>query len=93
MVVPLWLLSVFVESPNSSLAVILSMIPITAPLAMVQRIGIAVVPWWQTALSLMLLAVGILLALWLAAKMFRVSTLLAGTLPKPIELLRLLREA
>ncbi len=93
MVIPLWLLSVFVETPNGNLPVILSLIPITAPLSMVQRIAIAVVPLWQLGLSLALLALGILLALWMSAKIFRVNTLLAGTMPRPSELLRLLRQA
>lgn len=93
MVAPLWLLSVFIESPNGGLATILSLIPLTAPLAMVQRIAITTVPWWQLGLSLVLLTAGVGLALWLAAKIFRVNTLLAGTLPKPAELLKLLREA
>lgn len=93
MVVPLWLLSVFIETPNGNLAVILSLIPITAPLSMVQRIAITVVPWWQLGLSLVLLAAGVGLTLWLAAKIFRVNILLAGTVPKPAALLRLLREA
>jgi ABC-2 type transport system permease protein len=92
MVVPLWLLSVFIETPNGNLAVILSLIPITAPLSMVQRIAIAVVPWWQLVLSLALLALGVLATLWLASKIFRVNTLLAGTVPRPSELVRLLRE-
>jgi len=93
MVAPLWFLSVFLETPNGNLAVVLSLIPITAPLSMVQRIAIAVVPWWQLGLSLIFLTLGILVTLWLASKIFRVNTLLAGTVPKPAELLRLLREA
>jgi ABC-2 type transport system permease protein len=91
MVVPLWLLTIFIEAPNGSLAVILSLIPFTAPLAMVQRIAIAVVPVWQLALSLLLLGFSVLVTLWLASKVFRVNLLLAGSLPKPRELLRLLR--
>jgi ABC-2 type transport system permease protein len=93
MVIPLWLLTVFIETPNGGLATILSLIPITAPLAMVQRIAITAVPWWQLGLSLILLGAGVALTLWLAAKIFRVNTLLAGTLPKPAELVKLLREA
>jgi ABC-2 type transport system permease protein len=93
MVIPLWLLSIFIETPNGGLATVLSLIPITAPLAMVQRIAITVVPWWQLGLSLTLLAAFVCLTLWLAAKIFRVNTLLAGTLPEPAELLKLLREA
>lgn len=93
MVIPLWLLSFFLEAPNGNLAVILSLIPITAPLAMVQRVAITAVPWWQIALSLTLLGVGVLVTLWLSAKVFRVHTLLAGTVPKPAELITLLRQA
>jgi ABC-2 type transport system permease protein len=93
MVIPLWLINFFIETPNGNVAVILSLFPITAPLAMVQRIAIAVVPWWQLGLSLVLLALGVIMTLWLAAKLFRVNTLLAGTVPKPAELFRLLREA
>jgi len=93
MVIPLWLINFFIETPNGNVAVILSLFPITAPLAMVQRIAIAVVPWWQLGLSLVLLALGVIMTLWLASKLFRVNTLLAGTLPKLAELFRLLREA
>jgi ABC-2 type transport system permease protein len=93
MVIPLMLLSIFIEEPNGSLAVILSLFPITAPLSMVQRIAITAVPAWQLALSLILLVIGVLFTLWSAAKIFRVNTLLAGTLPRPAELIKLLREA
>jgi ABC-2 type transport system permease protein len=93
MVIPLWLLSIFVEAPNGTLAVILSIFPITAPLAMVQRVAITVVPIWQLALSISLLALGIVITLWLAAKVFRMHILLAGSLPKPSELLRAVRES
>jgi ABC-2 type transport system permease protein len=91
MVIPLWLLSIFLEAPNGNLAVILSLIPITAPLAMVQRIAITSVPAWQIVLSLTLLGIAVLGALWLSARIFRVHTLLAGTVPRPSEWIRLLR--
>jgi ABC-2 type transport system permease protein len=93
MVAPLWLLNVFIETPNASLAVALSLVPITAPLAMVQRIAITVVPWWQLVISLFLLALGIVFTLWLTSKIFRVNTLLAGTMPNLVDLIKLFREA
>jgi ABC-2 type transport system permease protein len=91
MVIPLWLLSIFLEAPNGNLAVVLSLIPITSPLAMVQRIAITSVPAWQIVLSLALLGIAVLAALWLSARIFRVHTLLAGTVPKPSEWISLLR--
>jgi ABC-2 type transport system permease protein len=90
MIIPLWFVNVFLEAPNGTLAVVLSLIPLTAPLSMVQRVAITAVPMWQVALSLALLAVAVAVTLWLAAKIFHVHTLLAGTVPKPVELLRLL---
>lgn len=92
MVIPLWLLSIFLEAPNGNVAVVLSLIPITAPLAMVQRIAITSVPAWQIVLSLVLLGIAVLAALWLSARIFRVHTLLAGTVPKPSEWISLLRD-
>ena len=91
--IPLWLMTVFIESPNGQLALILSLVPLTSPLSMIQRIAIIAVPWWQIVLSLILLALGVALTLWLAARIFRVHTLLSGTVPRPRELLKLLREA
>ncbi len=93
MIAPIWFTTIFVESPNGNLAVILSLLPITAPLTMVQRIVITTVPLWQLGLSLALLFASSVLVLWLIAKLFRVSTLLSGTPPKPAELLKLLRKA
>ncbi len=93
MIVPIWFTTIFIESPNGNLALILSLFPITAPLTMVQRIAITTVPAWQLGLSLALLFASSGLMLWLIAKLFRVSTLLSGTLPKPAELIKLLREA
>lgn len=93
MVVPIWFTTIFIESPNGNLAVLFSLFPITAPLTMVQRIALTTVPWWQLGLSLALLFASSGLMLWFVAKLFRVNVLLSGTLPKPAELLKLLREA
>jgi ABC-2 type transport system permease protein len=93
MVVPIWFTTIFIESPNGNLAVLFSLFPITAPLTMVQRIAITTVPLWQLGLSLALLFASAGLMLWLIARLFRVHVLLSGTLPKPAELLKLLREA
>jgi ABC-2 type transport system permease protein len=89
-VVPLFLLPVILESPNETLAVVLSLLPFCSPLGMIQRIVITTVPGWQIALSLAILGLSILVALWLSARLFRVNTLLSGQLPSPRELAQLL---
>lgn len=89
-VAPLMLLPIILEHPNGALAVTLSLLPFCSPLGMIQRIVITTVPAWQIALSLAILLLSILAALWVSARLFRVNTLLSGQLPAPRELLLLL---
>lgn len=78
------------EAPNSILALILSLFPLTAPIAMIERMVVTAVPGWQLGLSLALLALSVLGGLWLAARLFRVNSLLSGQLPGRRELVQLL---
>jgi len=89
--IPLYFISLFTTSPDSPLPVILSLIPVTAPLSMVMRISITTVPAWQIAISLVLLIALDAVMIWLAGRMFRVQTLLAGQAPKLRDIPRLLR--
>lgn len=89
--IPLYFISLFTTSPDSPLPVILSLIPVTAPLSMVMRISITTVPAWQIVVSLILLIALDTLMIWLAGRMFRVQTLLAGQAPKLRDIPRLLR--
>jgi ABC-2 type transport system permease protein len=90
-VLPLYFLGLFISSPDGTLPVILSLFPVTAPLAMVMRISATTVPVWQIILSLALLVVMDVLIIWLAGRMFRVQNLLAGQVPKIRDLPKLLR--
>ncbi|MDZ4765550.1 MAG: ABC transporter permease [Chloroflexota bacterium] len=90
-VFPLYFVSLFASAPDGALPTILSIFPITAPLAMVQRLVISEVPGWQIALSLALLAAAGVGALWMAGRLFRMQTLWAGQTIKLRELPRLLR--
>lgn len=89
--IPLYFIGLFTTSPDAPLPVILSIIPITAPLSMVMRISLTTVPAWQIAISLMLLITLDVLMIWLAGRLFRVQTLLAGQTPKLRDIPRLLR--
>ena len=79
---------VILESPDGGLAVILSLIPFLTPLLMFLRIIVLTPPWWQIALSLVLLGVSILAVLWLAARIYRVGILMYGKKPTFPELMR-----
>ena len=89
---PLYFTSVFADTPNAILPVILSFFPLTAPMSMIQRLAVVDVPVIEVVISLVLLALGAAGAIWLAGRLFRVNTLLAGQMPKWRDLLRVVRE-
>jgi len=80
-------------NPNSLLAQVLSYVPLTAPVMMLQRLGMTEVPLYQIAISLILLILGIIGALWAGAKVFRMGLLMYGKRPSVSEILRALRQA
>ncbi len=63
--------------PDSSLAVWLSIIPFTAPIAMMVRLPFHV-PGWQLALSMVLMVLGFLFTTYVASRIYRVGILMYG---------------
>ena len=79
------------KDSNSALQVALSLIPFTSPTAMMMRISLGEVPAWQILLSLLLLAAGAALVVWLAAWTFRVGLLMTGKRLKIKTLFQIIR--
>lgn len=75
---PYFFLLAFFTEPNGTVAVILSLIPFTAPMAMIMRLGLTAVPVWQVILSLGFLVTTTALATWVSIKVFRWGLLLYG---------------
>jgi len=75
---PYMLIGVLMETPNSPLAVGLSLFPLTAPLTISIRAGFAVVPTWQMVLSISILVASAVWALWFAGRAFRLGMLRYG---------------
>jgi ABC-2 type transport system permease protein len=65
------------QSPNSSLAIIFSMIPLTSPIVMMARIPYGV-DYWQIGLSAFLLIITFIGAIWMAGKIYRTGILMYG---------------
>ena len=65
------------QNPDSSLAFWLSVIPFTAPVAMMVRLPFDP-PGWQLALSMGLMVVGFLFTTWVASRIYRVGILMYG---------------
>jgi ABC-2 type transport system permease protein len=81
------------QEPNGDLARILSYVPPATPMVMVLRLSSGTDIWMgEVVLSILVLAAGVLLTIWLAAKVFRTGILLYGKRPGAREILRWLRE-
>lgn len=90
-ILPLMFFESIQAAPHGSLAVALSMVPITAPLAMLLRISSAPVPLWQIGLSLTILLLSVVLVIIGSARIFRLGMLRYGKSIKLHELIRMLR--
>jgi ABC-2 type transport system permease protein len=65
------------QAPDSPLAVWLSIIPLSAPVAMMVRIPFHV-PGWQLGLSMVLMILGFIFTTYVAARIYRVGILMYG---------------
>lgn len=93
LVIPLVTWQQLARDPNGDLACVLSYMPLTTPMLMVLRLASSPDVWWgEIPISILVLAAGVLGAIWAAAKVFRTGILLYGKRPGPSEILRWLRE-
>ena len=79
------------EAPDTSMAVISSLIPFFSPILMVTRVAITDVPIWQTALSIVLMIGTFWGMLWLSAKIYSVGILNYGKSASFKELVKWIR--
>lgn len=87
MIVPLMTLMLLIQNPASTFAVVLSLIPLFAPMMMLARIILLEPPMWQILLSIALLLATIYLSIIFAARVFRVGILIYGKRPNLRELI------
>ncbi len=80
--IPFWipyaLMFSLMINPNSPLAVTLSLLPFTAPLTILIRDGMTILPAWQIALSAAVQVAAAVASLWLAGRIFRLGMLRYG---------------
>ena len=80
--IPMFVLTTFIEDPNGKIPVALSLIPFTAPISMVIRASATDIPLWQLGVSISLLILLAMVSVWFASRMFRVNMLLSGQMPR-----------
>ena len=78
LLIPLVMVSVLIEEPNAPVAVILSLIPFTAPNTIMTRMATTSVPLWQLLVSIGLMILTIVFLIRGVAGMFRAQLLLTG---------------
>lgn len=92
--VPYFLFFPVVRAPNSTLSTVLTFIPPISPFIVIMRIASPEpVPGWQVAAAVLVNLLGVVLMLWLAAKVFRVGLLMYGKPPNFRTLIRWVRMA
>ena len=80
-------------NPTSTLATVMSMLPFSAPIIMPMRMAMLQIPTWELAASIASTMLGCVLAIWLAAKIYRVGLLMYGKRPTYREMMKWLRYA
>jgi ABC-2 type transport system permease protein len=83
---------VVLNSPDGALSVTLSLIPFFTPMLMFLRITAVTPPAWQIVLSLVLTSGAVVLATWMASRIYRVGILMYGkraTFPEMIRWARM----
>jgi ABC-2 type transport system permease protein len=81
------------RSPDSPFSFWVSMIPFSAPVAMLVRIVSQTPPFWQIALSLLIGFSTVFVIMWLAARIYRVGMLMYGKRASIPEAIRWARQA
>ncbi len=77
-VLPLMLIQPLMLNPNTSLATILSFIPLTTPFMMILKIGMLSAPLWEIIVMMIYLIAWILCITWVGSKIFRTTILMYG---------------
>jgi ABC-2 type transport system permease protein len=81
-----------ISNPEGPLSFWLSIIPFTSPIIMMVRIPFGV-PYWELALSMVMLIIGFVATTWLAGRIYRTGILMYGKKVNYRELWKWLRHA
>jgi len=91
LLIPLWCMSLLTKFPNNPIWVVLTILPITAPVEVMIRLGVSDIPAWELAASIAVLGLSIIGILLLTIRVFRAYLRMYGKRPKLGEIIRSLR--
>jgi ABC-2 type transport system permease protein len=93
LIIPIILVSKVIISPDSTMAVWLSMVPFFSPILMYVRVIAHTPPWWQIGLSIGLLLLTTYFIVIVSSRIYRVGILMYGKRPTLPEIVKWLRYA
>jgi ABC-2 type transport system permease protein len=89
--IPFFFIYQIITEPNGTIAVVFSIIPFTSALTMILRATFTTVPPEQAALSLILLGISVMSAIWVTGRVFRIGMLSYGKSLNWGDVLRVIR--
>ena len=89
--IPLWFTSLLMFFPDNPVWVFFTIFPLSAPVEVIMRLGVSVIPAWQLVASIAVLVLSIIGILLLTIRIFRTYLLMYGKRPGIGEVLRNLR--
>jgi ABC-2 type transport system permease protein len=92
-IIPFFLITTLISEPNGPLAVALTLIPFTAPMTVLLRMGFSSIPLWQLIASIAILLLSAIVVVWASAKVFRWGLLLYGKRIGIREIWRVIRQS
>jgi ABC-2 type transport system permease protein len=92
-VFPVMVMYPVINDPNSTMATVLSLIPMFTPLLMPLRIAIDMPPVWQLALAYVLTGGFVVMMVWICSRIYRVGILMYGKKPTFAEIWKWTRYA
>ena len=81
LILPVLFFVFIIESPNATVSVVTSMIPLFSPILMILRAAITTVPFWQIGTAFVLLVASFVGMIWVAGRIYRVGILSYGKTP------------
>ena len=92
-IIPVTVMYPVINDPNSTMATVLSLIPMFTPLLMPLRIAVDMPPFWQIGLAYVLTSGFVLGMIWICARIYRVGILMYGKKPTFAEIWKWTRYA
>ncbi|MBI5325802.1 MAG: ABC transporter permease [Ignavibacteriae bacterium] len=92
-IVPILLVGYVISNPESTISVILSLIPLFTPILMMVRVAATPVPLWQVIASIVLMVASFYGSVWIASRIYRVGILMYGKKPSLKDLFKWVRQS